>query len=154
MGEMWYWLFLLANNWHWMLQLWKFLYENIKYFIDFSRKSNFKWQVCLNNLINKFYVYYIYFFIFNRWYWMFKKNNFWKAPESFDKNIFKFFHFDYSYILFLILEIITISMWGTIPSVGNVAQPPLGKASGERGWWTGPTPTDRFSHGKSGLHCT
>ena len=24
-------------------------------------------------------------------------------------------------------------MWGTVPSVGNVAQPPLGKASGERG---------------------
>ena len=24
-------------------------------------------------------------------------------------------------------------VWGTVPSVGNVAQPPLGKASGERG---------------------
>ena len=37
---------------------------------------------------------------------------------------------------------------------GNVAQPPLEKASGERGWWAGPTPTDRFSHGESGPHCT
>ena len=24
-------------------------------------------------------------------------------------------------------------MWGTVPRVGNVAQPPLGKASGEQG---------------------
>ena len=46
------------------------------------------------------------------------------------------------------------SSWGTVPSVGNVAQPPLGKASGERGWRAGPTSMDRFSHGKSGLHCT
>ena len=30
-------------------------------------------------------------------------------------------------------------LWGTVPSVGNVAQPPLGKASGEQGWWPGPT---------------
>ena len=39
-------------------------------------------------------------------------------------------------------------------SVGNVAQPPLRKASGERGWWAGPTSMDKFSSGKSGLHCT
>ena len=45
-------------------------------------------------------------------------------------------------------------MWGTVPRMGNVAQPPLGKASGERGWQAGPTPTDSFSRGKSGLHCT
>ena len=42
--------------------------------------------------------------------------------------------------------------WGTVPSVGNVAQPPLGKASGERGWRAGPTSMDKFSSGKSGLH--
>ena len=47
-----------------------------------------------------------------------------------------------------------IYLWGTIPSVRNVAQPPLRKASGERGWWAGPTSMDRFSLGKSGLHCT
>ena len=45
-------------------------------------------------------------------------------------------------------------VWGTVPSVGNMAQPPLGKASGERGWRAGPTSMDRFSNGKSGLHCT
>ena len=45
-------------------------------------------------------------------------------------------------------------MWGTVPSVGHVAQPPLGTASGERGWWAGPTSMDKFSSGKSGLHCT
>ena len=45
-------------------------------------------------------------------------------------------------------------LWGTVPSVGNVAQPPLGKASGERGWRAGPTSMDTFSSGKSGLHCT
>ena len=45
-------------------------------------------------------------------------------------------------------------MWGTVPSVGNVAQPPLRKASGERGWQAGPTPMHRFSRGKPGLHCT
>ena len=45
-------------------------------------------------------------------------------------------------------------MWGTVPSMGNVAKPPLGKASGERGWRAGPTSMDRFSSGKSGLHCT
>ena len=45
------------------------------------------------------------------------------------------------------------ALWGTIPSVGNVAQPPLGKASGERGWWAGPTSMDRVSSEKSGLHC-
>ena len=45
-------------------------------------------------------------------------------------------------------------MWGTVPSMGNVAQPPLGKASGERGWRAGPTSMDKFSSGKSGLHCT
>ena len=45
-------------------------------------------------------------------------------------------------------------MGETIPSVGNVAQPPLGKASGERGWRAGPNSMDRFSSGKSGLHCT
>ena len=37
--------------------------------------------------------------------------------------------------------------WGTVPSVGNVAQPPLGKASGERGWRAVPTSMDRFSSG-------
>ena len=45
-------------------------------------------------------------------------------------------------------------MWGTVPSVGNVAQPPLGKASGERGWQAGPTSMDKFSSGESGLHGT
>ena len=30
----------------------------------------------------------------------------------------------------------------------------LGKASGERGWRAGPTSMDKFSSGKSGLHCT
>ena len=45
-------------------------------------------------------------------------------------------------------------VWGTVPSVGNVAQPPLGKASGERGWLAGPTSMDRFSSGESGLHGT
>ena len=45
-------------------------------------------------------------------------------------------------------------MWGTVPSVGNVARPPLRKATGERGWWAGPTSMGRFSSGKSGLHCT
>ena len=45
-------------------------------------------------------------------------------------------------------------MWGTIPRVENVAQPPLRKASGEQGWWAGPTSTDRFPSRKSGLHCT
>ena len=44
-------------------------------------------------------------------------------------------------------------MWGTVPSMGNV-HPSLGKASGERGWRAGHTSTDRFSRGKSGLHCT
>ena len=45
-------------------------------------------------------------------------------------------------------------MWGTVPRVGSVAQPPLGKASAEQGRWAGPTSMDRFSSGKSGLHCT
>ena len=45
-------------------------------------------------------------------------------------------------------------LWGTVPSVGNMAQPPLGKASGVRGWQSGPTSMDRFSRGESGLHCT
>ena len=48
----------------------------------------------------------------------------------------------------------TSALWGTVPSVGNVAQPPLGKASGEQGWWVGPTSMDRCLCGKSGLHCT
>ena len=47
-----------------------------------------------------------------------------------------------------------VRVWGTIPSLGNVAQPSLGKASGEQGWQAGPTFMDRFSGGKSGLHCT
>ena len=46
------------------------------------------------------------------------------------------------------------SMWGTVPCMGNVAQPPLGKASWERSWRAEPTSMDRFSSGKSGLHCT
>ena len=46
------------------------------------------------------------------------------------------------------------TVWGTVPHVGNVAQPPLGKASGERGWRTGPTSMYRFSSGKLGLYCT
>ena len=46
------------------------------------------------------------------------------------------------------------TLWGTVPSVGNVAQPPVRKASGEWGWRAGPTFMDRFSRGKSGLHCT
>ena len=45
-------------------------------------------------------------------------------------------------------------IWGTVSHVGNVAQLPLGKASGCEVWQAGPTPTDRFSHGESGLHCT
>ena len=45
-------------------------------------------------------------------------------------------------------------LWGTVPSVGNVAHQPLRKASGEQGWWVGPTSMDRFSSGKPGLHCT
>ena len=49
---------------------------------------------------------------------------------------------------------VNINEWGTVPSVGNVAQPPLGEASGERGWRAGPTSVDRFSSGNSGLHCT
>ena len=32
--------------------------------------------------------------------------------------------------------------------------PPLGKASGERGWRAELTSMDRFSSGESGLHCT
>ena len=49
----------------------------------------------------------------------------------------------------------TVSVvWGTVPRVGNVAQPPLGIASGEQGWRAGPRPMDRFSCGQSGLHCT
>ena len=48
----------------------------------------------------------------------------------------------------------SVELWGTIPSVGNVAQPPLGKVSGERGWQAGPMSMDRFSSGKSGLHYT
>ena len=46
-----------------------------------------------------------------------------------------------------------IFLCGTVPSVGNVAQPPLRKASGEQGWEAGPTSMNRFSSGKSGLHC-
>ena len=46
------------------------------------------------------------------------------------------------------------NLWGTVPRVGNVAQHPLGKASGERGWQAGPTSMDKFSSGKSDLHCT
>ena len=46
------------------------------------------------------------------------------------------------------------TLWGTIPRVGNVAQLPLGKASGCEVQQAGPTPTDRFSCGESGLHCT
>ena len=45
------------------------------------------------------------------------------------------------------------TLWGTVPRVGNVAQPPLRKASGERGWQAGPMSMDRFSSGTSGLHC-
>ena len=55
---------------------------------------------------------------------------------------------------FLNIEVHFPLMWGTVPSVGNVVQPRLGKASGERGWWAGPTSMDKFSSGKSGLHCT
>ena len=44
-------------------------------------------------------------------------------------------------------------VWGTVPSVGNVAQPPLRKVSGEQGWRAGPMSMDRFSNGKSGLRC-
>ena len=51
-------------------------------------------------------------------------------------------------------EILRSTVWGTVARVGNVAQPPLGKASGERGWQAGPMSTDRFSRGKSVLHCT
>ena len=36
-------------------------------------------------------------------------------------------------------------LWGTVPSLGNVDQPPLRKASGERGWRAGPTSMDGFS---------
>ena len=41
-----------------------------------------------------------------------------------------------------------IKMWGTVTSMGNVAQPRLGKVSGERGWRAGPMPMDRFSRWK------
>ena len=58
-------------------------------------------------------------------------------------------------IFFLYFFLLIVQMvWGTVPSVGNVAQPPLGKASRERGWRAGPTSMDKFSSGKSGLHCT
>ena len=46
------------------------------------------------------------------------------------------------------------NLQGTVPHVGNVAQIPLGKASGSEVWQAGPMPTDRFSRGESGLHCT
>ena len=52
----------------------------------------------------------------------------------------------------IMLSEISHVVWGTVPSMGNVAQPPLGKASGERGWRAGPTSMHRFSSGKSGLH--
>ena len=29
-------------------------------------------------------------------------------------------------------KIIQVQVWGTVPNVGDVAEPPLGKASGER----------------------
>ena len=54
----------------------------------------------------------------------------------------------------IVLSEISQVVWGTVPSMGNVAQPPLGKASGDRGWRAGPISMDRFSSGKSGLHCT
>ena len=37
---------------------------------------------------------------------------------------------------------------------GKCGSAPTRKASGERGWRAGPTSMDRFSSGKSGLHCT
>ena len=37
---------------------------------------------------------------------------------------------------------------------GKCASVPTWKTSGERGWWAGPTSMDKFSRGKSGLHCT
>ena len=40
----------------------------------------------------------------------------------------------------------------TVPHMGNVAQLPLGKASGSEVQQAGPTPMDRFSCGESGLH--
>ena len=45
-------------------------------------------------------------------------------------------------------------LWGTVASMGNVAQPPLRKGSGERGWRAGPKSMGKFSRGESGLHCT
>ena len=56
--------------------------------------------------------------------------------------------------LLMFTENLTRGVWGTVPSVGNVAQPLLGKASGERGWRAGPVSMGKFSSGKSGLHCT
>ena len=45
-------------------------------------------------------------------------------------------------------------VWETVPSVGNVAQPPLGKPVGSKVGGQDPHPWDRSSSGKSGLHCT
>ena len=59
-----------------------------------------------------------------------------------------------SYQLSLISRFLKCKVWGTIPHIGNVARPPLRKTSGERGWRAGPTSMDKFSSGKSGLHCT
>ena len=49
--------------------------------------------------------------------------------------------------VFLERSHISTEIWGTVPSGGNVAQPQLGKGSGERCWRAGPTSTDRFSMG-------
>ena len=49
---------------------------------------------------------------------------------------------------------------GTWLSVGNHSKhgkcgsAPTQKTSGEQGWRAGPTSVDKFSSGKSGLHCT
>ena len=59
--------------------------------------------------------------------------------------------------VFIHAHIYNMRRWnlqGTVASMGNVAQPPLRKARGERGWRAEPSSMDRFSHGESGLHCT
>ena len=49
----------------------------------------------------------------------------------------------------------TCQLQGTFPcGEGNVAQPLVWKTDEEQGQHTGPTPTERFFHGESGLHCT
>ena len=43
---------------------------------------------------------------------------------------------------------------GNRSKCGKCGSAPTWKTSGERGWRAGPTSMDKFSSGKSGLHCT